>query len=321
MTVTALTYEPAEYVANGVSNEFAFSFHVLEPEHLLVYLNDILQTSGYSAEGIDEPGGGVVTITPTPAAGVNVKLDRSTEVTQEQIYTYPSTNHERSLDKLTLIAQEYTARIAAASTAADAAADVAVAAEGEAAAAVVTANAAAANAATAVIDAEGAAVSAAAAAISAALAAGTFVNNVDGTLWLSTIDLDLIYNFANFASVGPTGAGAVNLWPALDLVTPGSQWVDICVINYALSSSGTPEAEAYSQVHARKTGSTTPTSDRTMLSIVGGIVSPGGKLIARDVLVRRVPIDTERRFDIRFLSANVQFPSCHIGLVGFGKNP
>lgn len=109
MTVTSETNK-AQATGNGVVKAFAYTFQVPELEWLEVYLNDVLQTSGYTVSGIGAPTGGAVTFTVAPAAGVTVTLLRVVPLTQEVDYQpydpFPAEVAEGTLDKLTMITQQ-----------------------------------------------------------------------------------------------------------------------------------------------------------------------------------------------------------------------
>ena len=124
------------YTANGAQTVFTYGFRILSASHLQVYLDNVLQVAGYTVQNVDNVNGGTVTFASPPAAGAVVVLRRRTAITQPQIYVYPSAQHERSLDRLTMLAQENAVRGEGATAAAEAAAASAAAAEADANAAV-----------------------------------------------------------------------------------------------------------------------------------------------------------------------------------------
>jgi hypothetical protein len=99
-----------ELIGNGTITKFSFPWPVLEELDLLVYLDDVLQTE--FSDYIIEPGfedGGEVTFTLAPLAGVVVRIQRKTSITQQLDYTataFPSQTHEVQLDKIIMILQE-----------------------------------------------------------------------------------------------------------------------------------------------------------------------------------------------------------------------
>lgn len=65
-----------QHTGNGVTTVFAFSFLLLLQADLKVYLDGVLQASGYTVSGVGNPTGGTVTFSVAPANGVVVLLDR-----------------------------------------------------------------------------------------------------------------------------------------------------------------------------------------------------------------------------------------------------
>ena len=109
MTVTSETNK-AQATGNGVVTVFFYTFQVPEAEWLEVYLDDVLQSTGYTVSGIGAPTGGSVTFTVAPAVGVIVTLLRVVPLTQEVDYRpfdpFPAEVAEGTLDKLTMIDQQ-----------------------------------------------------------------------------------------------------------------------------------------------------------------------------------------------------------------------
>ena len=111
------TIDRAVGVGNGSATAFNFAFKVLEDAHLLVYLtapggSDTLQTitTHYTVTGAGTDSGTVTFVTP-PTNLYVVTIKRSTPLTQLVDYikqdNFPAESHEGALDKLALIAQEY----------------------------------------------------------------------------------------------------------------------------------------------------------------------------------------------------------------------
>jgi hypothetical protein len=72
--------------ANGSTAVFPYQFLILDEDHLKVYLDDALVTSGFSVSGVGTETGGNVTFTTNPANGVLVTLLR--EVPAERTVDY-----------------------------------------------------------------------------------------------------------------------------------------------------------------------------------------------------------------------------------------
>ena len=83
MSVNTTTNRIA-YVADGVTVGFAYNFKILDATNLLVYLNGVLQTSGYSVSGVLSPTGGAVTFSVAPANGVSVVLLREVDLSHKK---------------------------------------------------------------------------------------------------------------------------------------------------------------------------------------------------------------------------------------------
>lgn len=98
------------YTGNGATLAFAYPFRILDASHLKVYVDTVLQASGYAVSGVGGATGGTVTFSAAPANGAVVLLLRDVPLTQ----TVDTQNNETiledvldaSLDKLTMIAQQ-----------------------------------------------------------------------------------------------------------------------------------------------------------------------------------------------------------------------
>lgn len=108
MTITA-TVPKKGYVASG-GNSFAFPFKVASASDLLVYRNSVLLTTGVTINGLGDPNGGVVVITPTPSVGDTIWLVRATVRSQGTDWTAndpdPAESKENAFDKAMSIDQE-----------------------------------------------------------------------------------------------------------------------------------------------------------------------------------------------------------------------
>lgn len=85
MTVSAQT-PINQHTANGSTYVFAYTFKILDDADLSVYLDDVLQTSGFAVSGVGAGAGGTVTFTTAPASGTVVSLIRDVELVRETDY-------------------------------------------------------------------------------------------------------------------------------------------------------------------------------------------------------------------------------------------
>jgi hypothetical protein len=97
------------YTASSAQTEFPFAYKFLENADLLVYVDDDLQTSGYTVTGAGLDAGGEVTFAVGLTAGQVVAISRAPAITQEVDYVendpFPAETHEGALDKLTMVCQ------------------------------------------------------------------------------------------------------------------------------------------------------------------------------------------------------------------------
>ncbi len=104
------TNNTISYTGNGSVTTFAYDFLIYSESHLKVYLDDVLQTTGYSVTDVGEnDGGNTVFITP-PGSGVIVRIDRTVPDTQlieyQEYGPFPAKANERGLDLLTMAVQQ-----------------------------------------------------------------------------------------------------------------------------------------------------------------------------------------------------------------------
>lgn len=76
-----------EYVGNGSTTEFVYSFSVFEQSDLNIYLDGEAQSTGFTVDGIGDTDGGTVTFTVAPANGVVVRLVRAVPLERTTDYT------------------------------------------------------------------------------------------------------------------------------------------------------------------------------------------------------------------------------------------
>ena len=98
------------YTGNGVTTSFTYAFRILDQTHIAVYLNGVLQASGFSVTGVGANVGGTVVFTVAPANGVavtlvrNVPFDQLVDTVNNE--TILENVFDTAVDKLTMIAQQ-----------------------------------------------------------------------------------------------------------------------------------------------------------------------------------------------------------------------
>lgn len=101
-----------QYMADGVQTEFTYPFPIFKDADLKAYLNDALQTTGYTVAGAGASAGGSATFDVAPSAGVVVTLAR--RVVVERLSDFQESGEFRSkvlndeLDYLTAAVQQVT---------------------------------------------------------------------------------------------------------------------------------------------------------------------------------------------------------------------
>lgn len=99
-----------DYTGDGSTKIFAYQFLIFDSTHLEVYLDGVLQGSGYTVDNVGNPNGGNVTFTTAPASGVMVTLIRKVPQTQTSDYQVggdlPAETLERDLDLLVMNTQQ-----------------------------------------------------------------------------------------------------------------------------------------------------------------------------------------------------------------------
>jgi len=108
------------YISTGSVGPYAFNFPISTSAALTVTVNGtLLASTAYTVTPVNNnyDNGGSVVLVSAPSAGQTVVLQRSTPLTQTSVFTdnmpTPMQTFENALDKLTEIAQEQEAQIAA----------------------------------------------------------------------------------------------------------------------------------------------------------------------------------------------------------------
>lgn len=108
-----------EYDTDGVTTSFPAPFYFLTKSDLYVTLydpatetsTDLVLGSAYDVTGAGDPAGGAVITSTVYPTGLKLRGERLVDVTQETAYQrndpFPERAHERALDKLTMIAQQF----------------------------------------------------------------------------------------------------------------------------------------------------------------------------------------------------------------------
>lgn len=112
MTINSATNKVI-YTANGVLTDFDFTFKTFQASDIQVYLDDVLQGSGYSvtlnSDQETSPGGTVI-FDVAPADQTNITIVREVPLSQNVDYQpydpFPANTHEAALDKLTMQNQQ-----------------------------------------------------------------------------------------------------------------------------------------------------------------------------------------------------------------------
>jgi len=114
MTVSSSTNRWA-YTGDGVTDTFAYTNRIYASTDLKVYVNAVLQTSGYSVSGIDVAAGGNVVFTTAPAADAAIVIDRDVPYTQptllEDTGKFPAANTMAAIDRVAILTQQLDAAL------------------------------------------------------------------------------------------------------------------------------------------------------------------------------------------------------------------
>lgn len=105
-------YTPKEYTGNGATTTFAYTWKVLDEDHLVVTVDGVVQeiTTDYSVTGVGTASGGNVVFVSAPTSSAAIVIERSTEIVQStDIPEYgpmPALDIETAFDKGVMIEQE-----------------------------------------------------------------------------------------------------------------------------------------------------------------------------------------------------------------------
>ncbi|NOV24153.1 hypothetical protein E5S69_11585 [Cupriavidus necator] len=114
MTVTTTTSQ-APYVGDGTTVAFPFPYYFLLGTDIEVYVNGAIVPTGYTVTGAGVESGGTVTFSVAPSIGAQIVLLRSPDTLQTTDLPpndpFPSEAVERALDKLTMLCQNFSARL------------------------------------------------------------------------------------------------------------------------------------------------------------------------------------------------------------------
>ncbi len=100
-----------DYVGNGTTVAFTMTnILVYDAAHVKVYLDGVLQSTGYTVSSIGNASGAVVTFSTAPASGVAITLLRQVPLTQLTTYpvagAFPAKTLETDLDLSAMAAQQ-----------------------------------------------------------------------------------------------------------------------------------------------------------------------------------------------------------------------
>lgn len=146
--------------------------------------------------------------------------------------------------------------------------------------------------------------------------------NANGNPNLSDTPLDIDANLANSAweSIGPTGSGADNIWPALDMVPSDATRIKIRILATCTQSGGTPGNGVSFNVYVRKHGSSQAAANKNRVSQGGGSIDGNGNNKGYSNNEITVPIDTSGPFfDMQWTSSYTTSNAIEMYLIGYKK--
>ncbi|MDE2101819.1 MAG: DUF4183 domain-containing protein [Patescibacteria group bacterium] len=99
------------YTADGVTTSYAFTWACVETSSVQVYINGVLQTTGYSVSLSLTTYGGTVAFTVAPASGAQILIERVSNLLQNNTLgsgnaPLPPATITAMIDKLTIIMQQ-----------------------------------------------------------------------------------------------------------------------------------------------------------------------------------------------------------------------
>lgn len=109
MTISTATNRYT-YTGNGSTVAFAFSSKFFAATDILVYVNGVLQTVGYTVTGAGVDAGGTVTFSIAPVNGASIVLDRAVPFTSafdpQDGEALPAINLENAIDRGVVLASQ-----------------------------------------------------------------------------------------------------------------------------------------------------------------------------------------------------------------------
>jgi len=110
------TNNTISYTGNSSVTTFAYNFLTYSADHIFIYFDDVLQSSGFTITGVGDDNGGDVVFVSPPATGVTIRIDRTVPDTQlleyQEYGPFPAKANERGLDLLTMAVQQNAREIA-----------------------------------------------------------------------------------------------------------------------------------------------------------------------------------------------------------------
>jgi len=104
------TNNTTSYTGNGSVTTFAYNFLTYSADHIFIYFDDVLQSSGFTITGVGDDNGGDIIFVSPPDNGVTIRIDRTVPDTQlleyQEYGPFPAKANERGLDLLTMAVQQ-----------------------------------------------------------------------------------------------------------------------------------------------------------------------------------------------------------------------
>jgi hypothetical protein len=103
-----------EYIASGSGTVFVYDFKIVDEESLKVFIDEVLQTTGYTVSDVGSMGGGNVTFSVAPPADSVIRLERQTPLVRETDYieggALPAEVLDSDFDRIVQMVQELDAK-------------------------------------------------------------------------------------------------------------------------------------------------------------------------------------------------------------------